>query len=119
MDPGGVDPAAAWICADDLDPLYVEPLEWAMDDLERSGAHGALEIAPDEHLKYRIGGSGSYWVEVPNAPADAPLRDEWHPTTFVGYLRLCFRWGGFPGLECKARRPGEEVAYFTDGLLPI
>ena len=40
---------------------------------------------------------------LPDLAADTHLLFEWHHTTFVTYLRLCCRWGGFPGLE-RARR---------------
>ena len=56
---------------------------------------------------------------LPNAAADAPLEGEWHHTTFVDYLRTCFQWGGFPGLETKKRPPLSVLAYLTEGLLPI
>jgi hypothetical protein len=58
---------------------------------------------------------------VPNAAVDAPLRNEWHETTFLNYLRIAFRWGGFPGFERypDELRPVEAIAYLTEGLLPI
>jgi hypothetical protein len=40
-----------------------------------------------------------YGFSVPNAEVDAVLEHEEHALPFVDYLRLCFRWGGFPRLE--------------------
>jgi hypothetical protein len=39
--------------------------------------------------------------------------------TFVAYLRECFQWGGFPGWARLERRPEEDLALLTQGLLPI
>jgi len=67
----------------------------------------------DEQLDY------GYSIALPNAGADASLQGEKHNTTFVNYLRLAFRWGGFPGWEQEARRPERELKFLTEGLLPI
>ena len=60
-----------------------------------------------------------YIIELPNAAADAVLECESHGTTFVGYLRIAFRWGGFPGWEQEEKRPEEELKFLTEGLQPI
>ena len=78
-----------------------------------------VPIAPDQWHKYDISGCGSHEIAVPNVAADARLLTEWHHTTFVNYLRICFRWGGFPGLERVPKPPIEDLAYLTEGLLPI
>jgi len=78
-----------------------------------------LPIAPDILHKADISGGGPYGVYVPDGAADAPLREEWHETSFVNYLRICFRWGGFPGLERYGNPPTELLDYLTDGLLPL
>ncbi|HEY7983409.1 MAG TPA: hypothetical protein VID73_04535, partial [Ktedonobacterales bacterium] len=79
----------------------------------------AIPLAPDEHFKYGVSGGGSYEITVPNAAADAPLEGEWHETTFVAYLRICFRWGGFPGLHTRRRIPQKDIAFLTHSLLPV
>lgn len=56
-------------------------------------------IAPDCNAKFGSSVSGPYRVMVPSSAADVALDREWHKTTFVNYLRICCRWGGFPGLE--------------------
>jgi hypothetical protein len=78
----------------------------------------AIEIAPDADFKFDTGGLDAYEMTVPNRAADGLLLNEWHNTTFVGYLRTCFRWAGLPGLE-MCRNPPEELASLTEGLLPI
>jgi hypothetical protein len=45
-------------------------------------------------------------IEVPNASIDGTLLEGLHGTTFVNYLRICFRWGGFPEFE-NYRRDNE------------
>lgn len=78
-----------------------------------------VQIAPDWDLKYGMSGCGGYEIAVPNPSADARLLTEWHRTTFVNYLRICFRWGGFPGWERIKPRPDSDLAFLTEGLLPI
>ncbi len=78
-------------------------------------------VAPDEWHKYDISGCGAYEIAVPNLAADARLPTERHRTTFVNYLRICFRWAAFPKLE---RAPGalaavSALASLTRDLLPI
>lgn len=51
--------------------------------------------------------AGVGWiVSKTNASIDAPLLEDLHDTTFVNYLRICFRWGGFSEFE-KYRRDNE------------
>ena len=50
---------------------------------------------------------------------EARLQEAWHATSFVTYLRICVRWGGFPGLERYANSPTELLDHLTDGLLPL
>ena len=67
----------------------------------------------DEQLDY------GYSMELPNAAADATLDGERHKTSFVNYLRIAFRWGGFPGWELHEKRPERELKFLTEDLLPI
>jgi hypothetical protein len=115
-------------CPHDLDPLFVDSLDSLLHRLDRWEQRGLptkregmheLELAPDEWLKYGVSGGGPYVIKVPDPAADAALVYEWHDTTFVQYLCICFRWAGFPGLECKTQRPETELAFLTRGLLPI
>jgi hypothetical protein len=113
------------------DPLVVDPIndyhfdmleDW-LADRDSLGADGAfpLEIAPDEFHKANISGGSPYSVALPNDAADALVLDEWHNTTFVNYLRICFRWGGFPGFERlpENERPTDLIAHLTANFLPL
>jgi hypothetical protein len=60
-----------------------------------------------------------YSIAAPDLAADALLLGERHQTTFVSYLRLCFRWGGFPGWEGQPGAPTREIAFLSEGLLDI
>ncbi len=75
-------------------------------------AKARLGVA-DEQLDY------GYAISLPDPAADAPLKGERHGVSFVEYLRIVFRWGGFPGWEQQEKRPEEELGFLTDGLLPI
>lgn len=85
-------------------------------DREENAESFAVEIAPDANLKFDTGGLGAYELVVPNEGIDGLLMNEWHHTTFVDYLRMCFRWAGFPGFEMY-RNPPKELAGLTEGLL--
>jgi len=87
-------------------------------DGERNVRRLALGI--NDRIKAGARGRGDlYCIEVPSpGVADAAFGD-WHKTSFVNYLRIAFRWGGFPGWERYSERPDIELAYLRHGLLPI
>jgi hypothetical protein len=110
--------------AHELDPLYTFPLEDVLFLIRSQMTHTNAEqyyaeIAPDEYHKYFVSGSGTYAIRIPDARADTLLEGEWHETTFVNYLRICFRLAGFPGLESVMLPDGPELAALTSNLLPI
>jgi hypothetical protein len=78
-----------------------------------------LEVSADLHSKAGYGGGLNFQIQVPEPRADAPLLRESHKTTFLEYIRLSFRWGGFPGWESYQERPEKELAYLREGILPI
>ena len=80
-----------------------------------------VPLAPDEWHKYDISGCGAYEIATPNLAADARLLTERHHTTFVNYLRICFRWAGFPKLEQVPGAPAavSALSVLTCDLLPI
>jgi hypothetical protein len=94
----------------EMDPLYVGPpshtkyllAEWAErrskvdPDLDDPCE---LELAPDHYHKANISGGSPYGIELPYLGADPIFIHEEHTLPFVDYLRLAFRWGGFPRLE--------------------
>lgn len=109
-----------------LDALVVESaaqvielddwMRWSDDKDERGTCE--LPIAPDEHHKYFVSGA-VYTIRTPALEADALLEGEWRQTTFVSYLRACFRWGGLPGLERARNAPIHELGALTLDLLPL
>jgi hypothetical protein len=108
-----------------LDPLFVYSLEMAIKmvthylDKNVWSRDPSLALSPDNDFKYGFGGSGAYSIRLPCKAFDAPLLLVRHQTTFINYLRLCFRWGGFPGLEVDNRLPPNDLAYLTKDLLPF
>jgi hypothetical protein len=106
-------PASRSLCTD---PFVVLPIEIA---LEVAGEEATwILIAPDELGKANTSGGDPYQVEVPNAAADGILEFEPHHLHFVEYLRLVFRFGGFPGFE-GFEYPPPELAELCADLLPF
>lgn len=96
-----------------MDPLAVLPpdrAEYVLDEWrdQRAGVDPdladpyRLDLAPDAAHKASGGGGAAYCVELPFLGADPIFINEPHQLPFVDYLRLAFRWGGFPGLEKHA-----------------
>jgi hypothetical protein len=91
------------------DPLVVYPPSVAIFELDeflgdreermRCALPYLVPIAPDDVHKDNVSGGMWYNVSVPAVADDPPLNDERHRTTFVSYLELAVRWGGFPGLD--------------------
>lgn len=113
LDPANTDVAA--------DPLLVYGLdegivEYDGDDEEEEGRPSAVTIAPDDLHKANVSGGDSYQVAIPDLRADGELLNERHNLFFVDYLRLCFRFGGFPGYEGRATMP-REIETLSAGLL--
>lgn len=70
-----------------------------------------IHLAPDFLHKANISGGMPYGIELPFEGADPELVGEAHGLPFLDYLRLAFRWAGFPGLERHAQLP--EVRDFV------
>jgi hypothetical protein len=86
------------------DPLVVFPFEEAFDELDEDD-RGFISIAPDDLHKADTSGGDPYEIAVPDLRADGELLNERHSLLFVDYLRLCFRFGGFPGFDGADARP--------------
>lgn len=111
----------------DLDPLYILDLERAWQR-KHSLFNGRtrLELSPDKYFKYYIGGGGSYSIELPDSNVDTNFMwENGQKLTFVQYLRVCFQWGGFPGLAIWNRGiipssiPKADIVFLQEGLLPL
>ena len=73
---------------------------WSMDrGTQWERRRFTIDIAPDFLHKANVSGGAPYGIEVPCEAADARLIGEFHQTTFVNYLRIAFRFGGFPGWD--------------------
>jgi hypothetical protein len=116
----------------EMDPLCVDPPEvvthlFEQWEYERSGVDPELtdpfnlDLAPDYLHKANISGGGPYGIELPFLGADPVFANEAHELPFVDYLRLYFRWAGFPRLERHADRPDvrEFLEVMGKGLEPF
>ena len=108
------------------DPLEIQPVvDMVADRLQQIASEDRLRIGFDQEEKSEMGiephyhQDSVYSISYPNASVDVALNRAWFPTTFVGYLRKSFQWGGFPGWERYANRPEKELAFLREGLLPI
>ena len=86
------------------DPLVVFGFEDAFDELDED-ERGFISIAPDDLHKADTSGGDPYEIAVPDLRADGELLNQRHGLLFVDYLRLCFRYGGFPGFDGADTRP--------------
>ena len=103
-----------------LTPQYLLPIAQVyVEDAEEWAKEPFLPIAPDKYHKYRFSGGGPYDIQVKKKAFDTLLRGQEHDTTFVNYLRHCFQWGGFPGLEKENRLDQNELYFLTKDLLPF
>ena len=109
----GLLPASRTLCPD---PLVVFPIEAALETARYfdSAEEKWIIIAPDALHKADTSGGGPYQIEVPNLAADGVLQCEDHRLYFVEYLRLVFRFGGFPGYEGIEYPPPELTELCAD-----
>ena len=84
----------------------------------RHNRFDSLDLAPDYLHKANTSGGAPYRIELPFFGADPDFVNEAHELPFVDYLRLCFRWAGFPRLEGHADRPNvrEFLQMMGNGL---
>jgi hypothetical protein len=98
------------------DPLVVYGFdEGAVEyDEEDEDGPAAITIAPDDLHKADTSGGDPYEMAIPDPRADGELLNERHGLFFVDYLRLCFRFGGFPGYEGQTSVPAELATLSAD-----
>jgi len=129
---GGAPDLGVDLPMEEMDPLCVDPpgvVTYLFEEWEeqRSGVDPEfadpfnLDLAPDYLHKANISGGGPYGIELPFLGADPVFANEAHELPFVDYLRLCFRWAGFPRLERHADRPDvrEFLQVMSKGLEPF
>jgi hypothetical protein len=95
---------------DKMDPLCIDPPAAVLHNLETWEEQKnepdpdliepfSLDLAPDHLHKANISGGLPYGVELPFRGADPVLDGERAGLPFTDYLRMSFRWAGFPGLQ--------------------
>ncbi len=100
--------------------LQSEYDEWLSYQKQGDASPFGIKFSGDDYNKANISGGPAYEIVLPNAAADAPVRyAPYGEIMFVEYLRLAFQWGGFPGFSNYPDYPQEEIAFLTDGLLPL
>jgi hypothetical protein len=109
-------PASGSTCPD---PIVVYGVEDAIAELDGSDEEetSAIAIAPDDLHKANTSGDDPYEIAVPDLRADGEVQNERHRLLFVDYLRLCFRFGGFPGYEGQDRDVPPELEMLQSGLI--
>lgn len=116
----------------EFDPLSVDPagvVDWLFEEWEAQKDQPdpelidpfSLDLAPDHYMKANYGGGSAYAIELPFFGADPVFANEPHELPFVDYLRLCFQWAGFPGLEKHEGREDvrQFVKAFGEGVEPF
>ncbi len=117
---------------EELDPLCIDApqtlpflaKEWK--ELRAAGEIGPgdkvpLDLAPDALHKANISGGSPYGLRLPDPDPDPMFIGDDFALRFTAYLRLSFRWGGFPGLAALPRSAVADarVASLTEGFLPF
>jgi hypothetical protein len=102
--------------ADPLVLFGIEDLIEQLDEIpsEEREDEAELTIAPDDLTKANVSG-GFYYVCLPCAAADFAF-SHFRSGSFIDYLRLTFKWGGFPGWERCSNSPAEQIAILTEDL---
>ena len=60
-----------------------------------------------------------YEIAIPDSGADGLLQGADPNLMFVDYLRLAFKFGGFPGWARHSSRPDDELMKLSSGLHPL
>lgn len=111
-----------WYGCDYPDPLVIDPASQAvaelhefLDDREermRCEFPFVIPISADEYHKEDVSGGMWYNVDCPATGEDPLVNDERHDVSFLEYLELALRLGGFLGLDKCPRHtwPLHELA---------
>jgi hypothetical protein len=113
------------------DPLFIapfDPMEGTVEGMEEPelahlGTFASFWFMPDSTLKAQMSGGLPSYVIFPNAAMDTHfVTGDWPGMLIMSYLRLSFQWGGFAAfqnLPKAAAAAKKELAFLTQGLLPI
>jgi len=102
------------------DPLVIRPVSDIMGGLVSGRQNGrtALWLSVSDLNEAGYECRKPYRIWLPDPCVDVEL-ENLPQTTFAGYLRRAFEWGGFPGWERDPSPPRDIIAELTEGLLPI
>lgn len=116
----------------DLDPLCIDNntrlpylVEMWRDHIDQGfdpyEGRRALELARDDYHKANISGGDAYGLLLPDPAIDPAFVWGRVSLPLTTYLRLAFRWGGFPGLAFQPQSDviDARVAELTAGLEPF
>ncbi|GHN02125.1 hypothetical protein WSM22_36140 [Cytophagales bacterium WSM2-2] len=112
-----------WQCADLIQIVSLDDLQshvsneyWASDmkdGLQKHYKYPFLEVSADYLHKDNISGGPAYAIQITTEPSiDGLLLEESHNTTFINYLRICFRNCGFPRITLPEYK-NEYQAFFA------
>lgn len=126
--------------SDPSSPHITDPVEICLKDIytdtSQGRSHAFLALGEDSCVKRgEMCEGGPMSVVLPSPTFDAPFYggdtwaedyggSEWDGEFFVPYLRLCFQYGGFPGIPKDfdpdlAARYEAELSVLTRDLLPL
>ncbi len=120
-------PDIRWPMADALQIMSLDSLlktvtdrYWAeeMQDYIEEGLPFGLAISADDLHKDNVSGGPMYAIAItPEPSVDSLLLYESHNLLFIDYLRLCFKYAGFPGLTDNA--PDDFVSFSENVKLSL
>lgn len=100
-----------------LDAIMIVPMKELIENDLGDEEQGVF-LASDAFFKENISGGGYYGIELtPNQQIDARLKgffteqEAEEAPMFIDYLRLCFKWAGFPGLEFANRNEVDDYIW--------
>jgi hypothetical protein len=106
------------------DPLWFDLLGslWHEFDAWESEWYEGCEplwasISPNDQGKAGEYDEPQYAIVLPDASVDCQVKEERHETTFVNMLRICFKWGGFPGFQLEHAEPPAICQELAQGML--
>jgi hypothetical protein len=95
-DPLVVEVTEDFISEDSISYLYDEWLQ-KQEESDRRNCPFRIPISPDHIHKANVSGGEPYEIAVDCPTVDSFIFNERNCMSFVGYIRLALRWGGFPG----------------------
>jgi hypothetical protein len=101
------------------DPLWIYGAADVLEALEGEEDADEILLAPDDLHKADVSGGDSYAIGMPAPFADGRVQHARFDVSFVEYLRLAFRCGGFPGYADIDRDVPPELTMLASDLLPF